>query len=158
MWVRDRAVAPEERRTRADAPPPAVPEEWLRFRTGRTGAFTGPERRIEVAAATPVFGGVSLAIHELTSDRFGFSLDAEACGLRVENGGPVVLARNPLALWARDDNANVYLGHANHWSGAAEGSGRSRGTVEFAALDPTASELTVIAQTARARALIRIPL
>ncbi len=158
MWVRDRAVAPEERRTRADAPPPGVPQEWLGFRTGRTGAFTGPERRIAVGAATPVFGGVSLAIHTLTSDRFGFSLEAEGRGLTLADGGPVVLARNPLALWARDDNANVYLGHASGWSRTPDKLAHSRGSVAFAALDPSATELSVIAQTRWARASIRIAL
>jgi hypothetical protein len=159
LWVRDRAVAPEERRTREADPPPAVPEQWRRFRTGRTGAFAGPNRVIDVGAATPVFGGVSVAIGALTSDRFSFSLAVETSGATLEGRGTTVLARTPLAFWVSDDRGNVYLGHLS--DGATSLTGREpahAGTVEFAALDPTASELTVIAQTAGARALIRVPL
>jgi hypothetical protein len=156
-WVRGRALPFGSTPLGSGPPPASVPEEWRRFRTGRTGSFSGPSLTVAVGAVTPIFGGVCVAVDRLSSDRFGFTLEAEICGATLAHHQPTVLARNPLACWAWDDNANVYLGHATGW-GPADASGRSRGEIEFAALDPTASEVTFVAQTARARARIRIPL
>ncbi len=161
-WVRHRG-APERLTLSSDRPrpipptPPAtVPAPWRGLATGRTGSFVGPRRTLPVGVVTPVFDRVCLAVNTLVSEPHSFSLALEISGHGITRGGGESLARNPVSLWAHDDRGNYYLGHISEWS-AGHGS-VSRGSVEFAALDPDARELTVLAQTARARASIRVPL
>jgi hypothetical protein len=163
-WVKGHS-APERLPRRAgwlpaapETPPATVPPGWRGLTNGRTGAFIGVERTVPVQVVTPVFDGVCIAVDTLTSTPHTFAVELEMSSALPSRPVWGLPARSPVSIWARDDRDNAYLGHVVEWTGGHPELAWGSGTVEFTALDPAAGELVLLPQTARARAVIRIPL
>jgi hypothetical protein len=118
----------------------------------------GPVRTIAVAAVTPLFDGVAVAVDALEST-------AEAWTIRVEfapeGASPrpfeAPTARSArLVWWAEDDRGRRYLARPSGIGGNAH---RGRGQLRFdAPLDPRAQWVELRPTTETSRAVIRVPL
>lgn len=144
------------RRRPGQDPVESLPEPWasLIARQNRTPP-PGPTGTLPVAAATPVFDGVSAAVFLLTSDSDAFGVSVVMVG-----GQPPMAGWDPEAAdvvwWARDDRQGIYLGQ---WNGYNTDGFRTTGTIGFdAPLDPAATELNLMPTGPTTRAVIPVPL
>ncbi len=135
-------------------PAPGVPAPWRSLLAGPRPT-SGARGAIALAATTPVFDGVSIAINHLRSTAEGLAIDAETTGPADSHPGFSAHYSVPLAWWAADDRGHHYLGEIDGWSSNESG---GKGEIRFGPLDPEASELTFAVTALNARALISVPL
>lgn len=146
---------------RRSAPSPqtgmgALPEPWatLVAQQNRPSAG-GPTGMLPIAAATPVFDNMSVAVSVLTSTPDDFRISI------VMVGGWRPLAvwdeESPqVAWWARDDRGGVYLGD---WRGSSSDGRRVTGDIGFGGpLDPRATRLDLMPTGPTTKAVIEVPL
>ncbi len=158
LWVADAqaGLGPRMfRRHRGQPPSPAVkvpagvPPAW---RSVLQSPVTGPRPlgTLALAAATPVFDQLSVALNALRSARDSATLEVTATETLFHDSS------RPVAFWAEDDRGNHYLGESGSWGGG--GAGITSGEIMFGPLHPKAAVLTVAVTTLDARALIPITL
>jgi hypothetical protein len=135
---------------------PRLAEPWRSLLAG-AGRGAGPDGRVMVGAATPRFGGVTVAVLAVRSTAGELTADVEiAPGQPHWHSGLSRVDEPMLNWWAADDRGGYYLGQPGGWHSAPE---RAGGQVEFwPVLDPAATRLDIMPTTLTQRAIIRIPL
>jgi hypothetical protein len=130
-------------------------EPWRSLLSG--GGRAGPAGRAMVGAATPRFGGLTVAVLAVQSTEEEFTADVEMSpGLHHWHAGLSLVDEPMLTWWAADDRGGHYLGQPGGWHSGPE---RAGGQIEFwPALDPAASRLDIMPTTLTQRAVIRVPL
>ena len=132
-----------------------LPEPW---RSLRQGGDDGRPGTMALAAVTPEFDGIEVAVAALDAHEGHWSIEVEvtpATALHDWFGAAGARLRS-LAWWAADDRGHRYAGEVGNSGG---GDDRAGGQVMFdAALDPTATRVEIAAIADRHQALIRFPL
>jgi hypothetical protein len=159
LWVADARAGQGHRmlrRHRRGPGPPAaadipagVPANWQSVLASPvTGP--GPEGTLALAAATPVFDHLSVAVNALRSELNSATLEVTATSTLFNS------RRGPVVFWAEDDRGNHYLGETGSWGGG--GADTTNGEIAFGSLHPKARSLTLAVTSLDARALIPVTL
>jgi hypothetical protein len=135
------------------AMPAALPEEWRSF-LSRQVAGPSPEGSISIAAVSPLFDGISVAVNALESGANGCRLRVEATGIPHSHFLSTV-AHKPVAWWTIDDLGNHDLGHLGTSSSS---NNHMTGELTFGNLNPRATRLTIVVASLTARAQVTVPL
>lgn len=129
-----------------------LPKPWRSLLAVRRG----PVGDVAIAAVTPEFSGIQVAISSLESDEDGFAVEFEMTPNVMPSPHEWTISRGRVAWWAADDRGNHYLGGPDGWGSSGD---RCQGTIAFwPSLDPRAARLDVMPTAERSRAVISVSL
>lgn len=133
-----------------------LPEPWASMFARRARA-DGPVGGRPIAATTPVFAGLAVAVIWLESGPEAFRVEVEVAGpVAVPDEFDEEVRGTPVIWWARDDRGNTYLGQPMSSSGEE---GRTEAELHFwPALDPAATLLELLPTAGGERAVVPVPL